>query len=168
MASRRDVLKKLGLGLTALTVTTGTAIQGQTVSAFASGQSLDNSPWWLLDPLRAGTDVGKGWRIFALGSIENGASILTLQHNEGHKANVHICSYEGDPKGLAHTEFLDLILMDGGCGDKPTDEHLGRVLLGIAKRIRTNELSLQQDLEELVQLQTHEERVLRYGAENLV
>jgi hypothetical protein len=168
MASRRDVLKKLGLGLTAITVTTGAAIQGSTCSAFASGSSLDGSPWWLLAPLTVGTVVGKGWQVSTLGSIENGASILTLQHKQGQTVNIHICAYDGDPKGLAHTEFLDLILMDGGCGDKPTDEHLGRVLMGIAKRIRKNELSLQQDLDALVQLQTHEERVLKYGAENLV
>jgi hypothetical protein len=168
MASRRDVLTKLGLGLTALTVTTGATIQGRTCSAFASGSSLDGSPWWLIAPLRAGTAVGKGWSVSELGNIEDGASILTLQSHQGQKVNIHICAYDGEPKGLAHTEFLDLILMDGGCGDKPTDEQLGRVLLGIAKRIRKNELSLQQNLDELVHLQTHEERILKYGAENLV
>ena len=168
MASRRNVLKQLGLGLTAVTVTGASVMKGQTYTAFASGGSFDGAPWWLLNPLTKGTSIGKGWRIVDLGAIEQGASVLVLQHRDGTVANVHICVHDGAPKGLAHTEFLDLVLMDGGSGDRPTNEHLGRVLLGIAKRIRKNELAVQQNLQELAFLQTHEERVIRYGAENLV
>ena len=168
MASRRDLLKQLGMGMTALTVTGTAAIKGPAFTAFAEEQSLAAAPWWLLAPLTTSTAVGKGWYIRTLGEITEGASILTLEHCDGDSKNVHICVHDGEPKGLAHTEFLDLILMDGGRGDKPTNENLGRVLLGIANRIRQNELVAQAEFGELARLQTHQERVEHYGAGNLV
>ena len=168
MASRRDVLKKLGIGMAAVTVGTAAASKAETLTAFAEGESLKNAPWWLLSPLTIGSSVGKGWKVKSLGSIEQGASILTLQNVDKREYNVHICVHDGMPKGLAYTEFLDLVLMDGGQGDRPTDEAFGRVLLGIAKRIRHNELESQESFDELARLETHSERVGRYGPENLV
>ena len=47
-----------------------------------------------------------------MGAVQNGAAILELKHRSGQRARVHICTYEGQPKGLAHTALFDLILMD--------------------------------------------------------
>jgi len=167
MTSRRDLLKKLGLGMTAVSVGTVTA-HGETLSAFVSGNSIDEAPWWLLAPLKLGSNVGKGWVISALKPVVDGASVLTLKHFDGVVYNVHICGHIGHTKGLAHTTLLDLVLMDGGQGDKRTNEALGRVLFGIAKRIHHNELETQAELDDIARLQTHDERVGRYGPENLV
>jgi hypothetical protein len=68
---------------------------------------------------------------------------------------------------LAHSELFDLVLMDGGQGDRATAEDLGRVLLGLAERVRRNELRLDGDLDALSRTLPHEERVLLYGPENL-
>lgn len=82
-------------------------------------------------------------------------------------ARVHLCHHQGDPKGLAHSDLIDLVLMDGGRGDRATDESLGRVLMGLAAHIRDNELSADGDLGALARMQPHSDRVLDYGPENL-
>ena len=82
MASRRDVLKQLGMGMTAMTITGAAAIKSSAFAAFADEASDQNAPWWLFAPLQEGTSVGKGWRIKKLGGIKEGASILSLEHCE--------------------------------------------------------------------------------------
>ena len=167
MTSRREILKKMSAGMALSVVATGVS-KSQAVAAFANGTSLDSAPWWLLSPLKEGSSVGKGWVLDSLGPIEQGAAILTLRHADGRFQNIHLCVHDGEPKGLAHTSLLDLVLMDGGQGDKPTDESLGRVLMGLAKRIEHNELAGVEDLTDLASLQTHAQRVERYGPENLI
>ena len=55
-------------------------------------------------------------------------------------ARVHICARGGQGAGLTHSHLLDFVLMDGGDGDKRTQENLGRVIMGLAKRVAKNEL----------------------------
>ena len=61
--------------------------------------------------------------------------------------------------------------MDGRTGDEPTPEELGKVVLGLAQRIHRNEL---QEVDWatvkglLGHLQTHSQRVERYGAAGLL
>ncbi|MCB9778818.1 MAG: hypothetical protein H6742_09665 [Alphaproteobacteria bacterium] len=178
MESRRKILKKIGLT---------TAAAGLAVSAAASarasaaplaaepgapeGQTPDavagTGPWWLLAPLKRGSHLGGGWFLAHLGAVRDGASVITLQHAEHGVARAHLCMRDGQPRGLAHTAMLDLVLMDGGQGDKATEESLGRVLLGLARVVADNELHADGDLRELARMQPHEQRVAAYGPENL-
>ena len=80
---------------------------------------------------------------------------------------IHICIYEGKPKGMAHTELFDLVLMDGGQGNKPTEETVGRVLLSLAEKMSENELDDDADLARVERMLTHGERVEVYGSESL-
>jgi hypothetical protein len=82
--------------------------------------------------------------------------------------SIHICAKGNEQRGIASSTLLDLILMDGRSGEEPTQEDLGRVVLGLAHRIQKNEMQLQADLSGLASLQSHEERVYRYGPENLI
>ncbi|MCK6502842.1 hypothetical protein L6R53_05495 [Myxococcota bacterium] len=181
MDSRRKVLQQIGLGTAVATVVVGTAAVGSSLPPAPGGAEASDAgrssappspqagagPWWLLAPLTRGSHVGAGWFVAHLGAVERGASVLTLQHRDGAVGRVHLCHRRGSPRGVAHTELLDLVLMDGGQGDKPTDESLGRVVMGLAAHIRSNELSSQGDLGELARMEPHDERLLAYGPESL-
>ena len=159
---RRDLLKTIGVGVAALTVS-----QRDSLQAFINKKSA-NSPWWLIAPLQVGSSVGKGWKVEAMGAVKQGACVLSLKHKSGEVTNIHICAKGEVQKGIASTTLLDLVVMDGRQGQEPTQEDVGRVVIGLAKRIQTNEMKLETDLSSLVSLQSHDERVYRYGPENLL
>lgn len=179
MDSRRKVLQQIGLGTAVATVVVGAASVGTGRPAPSAagapsaapggppGPQAGAGPWWLLSPLARGSHLGGGWFVAHLGAVERGASVLTLQHRDGAVGCVHLCHRQGSPRGVAHTELLDLVLMDGGQGDKPTDESLGRVVMGLAAHIRANELSSSGDLRELARMEPHDERLQTYGPETL-
>jgi hypothetical protein len=173
MQSRRDILKKLGAGAAAVTVVAGSSAsfkeaQATSLRAFAEGGSSE-APWPLLSPVRPGSSTGGGWIAQELSPVRNGASILTLSHHDGHTAEVHICARRGSATGVARTHLLDLVLMDGGQGAKPTDESLGRVLRTMAKRVAKNELAAMDSttLDSMARMLTHNERLALYGPETM-
>ncbi|MFT5679167.1 MAG: hypothetical protein ACI8RZ_000071 [Myxococcota bacterium] len=165
MNSRRDILKTAGLGAAALALTS--ASQHRSIAAFARGEDA-GAPWWLMAPLSAGSSIGGGWSLAGLSPVAAGASVLTVAHRDGRQTRVHLCTWSEAPRGVAHTALLDMVVMDGGQGDQPTEESLGRALRSLASRIRRNELDSGVDLAELARMQSHEERVARYGPESLV
>ncbi|MFT4979436.1 MAG: hypothetical protein ACI8S6_005346 [Myxococcota bacterium] len=172
MSSRRNLLKMMGLTAAATAVPVAAAAAGdladrRAVVAALTADGNSGQPWWLLSPLTVGASVGLGWQVAALSSVERGAAVLSLSHRDGRDANVHLCAHAGRPRGLAHTALFDLILMDGGQGDQPTDEGLGRALKNLSARIRRNEISDRADLRPLAHMMTHAERVELYGAETL-
>jgi len=154
--NRRQVLQGMGAA---------TALAGPG-AALASANEHGAGPWWLLSPLQPGDGVGFDWRLDRLETWDRGAWVLTLKRGS-ERARVHICYHDGAPRGVAHGELLDLILMDGGHGEKPTTESLGRVLRQLATQLRKNEL-LEGAEAELGALMTHAERVDRYGPESLI
>ena len=81
-----------------------------------------------------------------------------------------VCARGGSGSGLTHTNILDFVLMDGGDGDKRTQENLGRVIMGIAKRVSKNELEALDDeaMDAMSRMLTHEERMALFGPENLI
>jgi hypothetical protein len=173
MDSRRSVLKKLLAGTAAAAAVPGTAsaaIQAVQTSAAAAGISLPTgpAPWWLLAPVAVGTPLKYGWYVEGLSAVERGAAVLTLSHTNGRKARVHLCAHNGRPRGVAHTAMLDLVLMDGGSGSFRTDEKLGRVVLGLAERVRRNETASSGDLTPVARMMAHDERVRAFGPESLV
>jgi hypothetical protein len=169
MATRRELLRKIGVGVASTAAlgagTSAMIVHKATLEAFA--RPSKSAPWWLLQPLVQGDAIGLGWSLGSLGPVERGASVLELRHSTGQTARVHICTYEGKPKGLAHTELFDLVLMDGGQGNKPTEETVGRVLLSLAEKMSENELDEEADLTRVGRMLTHGERVDVYGSESL-
>ena len=146
--NRRDMIKSVALG-GALGAVSSQAI----ASTFKAEQAV-------LPP------IGLGWRLAALTNNDRGAWVVELLRGD-QLGRVHVCFHSGEPKGVGHTELLDLILMDGGDGRKDTDEHLGRVIRHMANIVRQNELREGADAE-LARLLTHAERVERFGPETLL
>ena len=74
------------------------------------------------------------WVLEDLEPVRRGAAVLVLRGPEG-VARVHIRRRTGAPRGVAWTHEIDL-LMNGGDGEDPTREGLGRVLRLLAAEAR--------------------------------
>jgi len=92
-------------------------------------------PWELLAPVTAGTYVGSGWSVAGMSPLNRGTAILFLARRSGETARVNICRRFGAPRGVAHTDSLDFLLMNGADGDRPTSEALGRAVKTVAMRV---------------------------------
>lgn len=181
MTTRRDVLKKLAVGTASAATVAGAGRAaadalapelvelGDAAAALLSqGFPQGPAPWWLLHPIGVGTVLGYGWYVVDLSGVAAGAAVLTVGHSTGRKVRVHLCAHDGRPKGVAHTRLVDLVLMDGSTGSQRTDERLGRVILGLAERIRRNEANPQGDLVPVARMMTHEARVGTFGPDTLL
>ena len=169
MSTRRQLLKRLGAS--AAVCSTGAFAVAQ-VSQFVEERTNPNPPWWLFSLKSEGKNLGRGWHLDSLSSVNRGASVLSLKKENGEQARVHICAHNGNPKGLTHTAFLDFILMDGGKGNQPTDEDLGCALIGLTRRVLIRELqmdtaNLHYAQKALSHLQTHQDRLILYKEEGL-
>ena len=103
----------------------------------------DPPPWELLQPLQRGAVVAHGWRLVDLTPVVNGACVVTLQNARGRTHRVHVCRNDGHPQGLVFTEHLDLVVMNGGEGDLPTDEGLAQAVAELAHVLAANEVDWQ-------------------------
>ena len=122
--------------------------------------STDNL-WPLLAPLAPGDLVGLGWRVVELCAVSHGGALLRLARAES-EARVHLCGYAGTPRGVAHSDGIDLVLMNRAEGASPTDEDLARVLNVLALLIRSNERAGAATSESLV---SHDARLAFYRAQ---
>ena len=102
-------------------------------SAHADGTA--EPPWALLAPFGPGSPLALGWSIESLSPIRGGAATLLLTHPERGRARIAIRRNSGAPLGIAHTDALDLLLMNGGSGGTRTDESAGRVLIALARAL---------------------------------
>ncbi len=119
------------------------------------GDDAGLGPVALLAPHALGSELGMGWTFRDLRAADRGAMLLTLERaTDGALARVHVCRNGGCPAGIASTDELDFLLMNGGRGDDASDEVLGRVLLRVANIARVNEAQVS-----LAGLLTHEERI---------
>lgn len=124
------------------------------------------APWQLLQPLAMGSVVAHGWRIADLSSVMDGSCVLTLQNERGRSHRVHLCRNDGSPQGLVYTDRLDLVVMNGGQGDLPTDEGLAQAVAEVAHVLALNEAKRQQE-PVVVALMPHSERLRLFAdAEN--
>ncbi len=89
-------------------------------------------PWALLAPFGEGSRLALDWSIESLSPIRGGAATLLLTHPERGRARIVIRRNGGAPLGVAHTDTLDFLLMNGGSGGTRTDESAGRVLVALA------------------------------------
>ena len=97
-------------------------------------------PWELLRPLESGAIVAHGWRVTDLTPVVDGACVVTLQNGRGRAHRVHLCRNDGRPQGLVFTGSIDLVVMNGGQGDLPTDEGLAQAVAELAHVVAANEV----------------------------
>jgi hypothetical protein len=96
-------------------------------------------PWDLLRPLALGAAVSNGWRVAGLTGVVDGSCVLTLQNERGRSHRIHLCRNDGSPQGLVYTKQLDLVVMNGGQGDLPTEEGLAQAVAEVAHVLAANE-----------------------------
>ncbi len=97
------------------------------------------APWELVRPLAMGAMVAHGWRVAGLTGVADGSCVLTLENERGRSHRVHICRNDGTPRGLVYTDRFDLVAMNGGQGDLPTEETFGLAVAEVAHVIAGNE-----------------------------
>ena len=103
-------------------------------------------PWKVLAPFAPGAPLGRGWVIESLGPVDQGRATLVLQHPHNGVARVVVCPNVGAPRGIAHTELLDFMLMNDGAGSTPTESSLAAVLVALAARLRPTGMSKEEVL----------------------
>lgn len=96
-------------------------------------------PWELLKPLAKGAKVVHGWRVSELSPVVDGSFVVTLENERGRAHRVHVCRNDGRPAGLVYTQHLDLVVMNGGRGDLPTEEGLAQAVAEVAHVLAANE-----------------------------
>ena len=119
--------------------------------------------WDLVRPLQMGSTVVPGWTVAGLTGVVYGSCVLTLQNEQGRAYRVHLCRNDGTPQGLVYTKRFDLVVMNGGQGDLPTDEGLARAVAEVAHVLATNEPSAGEPV--VTALLPHAERVQRFAAD---
>lgn len=118
-------------------------------------------PWELLKPLVVGSVVARGWRLAALSPVEEGACVVTLRNARGRSHRIHVCGNDGNPQGIVYTRRVDLVVMNEGHGDLPTEEHLAQAVAALAHVIAANEAKVPAQVAELL---PHGERLRRFAA----
>jgi hypothetical protein len=120
------------------------------------------APWELVSPLGAGAVVAPAWRLADLSPVQDGACVVTLENERGRAHRVHLCRNDGTPQGIAHTRRLDLVMMNAGHGDLPTEESLAQAVAGLAHVVAANEGTMPGHV--LAALLPHAERVRRFAS----
>jgi len=103
------------------------------------GPVASEPPWPLLAPFGAGVALGLGWVLESLSPVRNGAATMVLRHARDGIARVTIRRNCGAPRGVAYTDQLDFMLMNGGGGTARTDAVIERVLAHLADKLRRKE-----------------------------
>ena len=108
-----------------------------------------------------GSEAAHGWRVAELTGVVDGTCVLTLRNERGRTHRVHLCRNAGRPQGLVYTERFDLVVMNGGQGDLPTEEGLAQAVAEVSHVLAANEHDWRK--EPLVAaLLPQEERVRRF------
>ena len=129
------------------------AAQPETASAQA--------PWEILAPLTMGAAVAHGWRVAGLTGAVDGTCVLTLENARGRSHRIHMCRNAGRPQGVVYTEQFDLVVMNGGQGDLPTDEGFAQAVAQVAHVLSANEN--RRGAAVVASLMPHEERLRRFA-----
>ncbi len=178
MLSRRELIGKAAVGAgAALTVgaawkgtasaRTGHDAMGDPASApaarddAAAGKDVVSGPppWALLKPLAAGAALAHGWSVVELGPVQDGASVVTIRNGRGRAHRIHLCRNDGKPQGIIHTRGIDLVVMNEGHGDLPTEEGLAQAVAALAHAVAANEAGA-----DLAALLPHAERMRRFAS----
>jgi hypothetical protein len=116
----------------------------------------------LLSPLAAGSEVAHGWRLADLGPVRDGVCVVTLRNASGRAHRIHVCRNDGNPQGLVYTRRVDLVVMNEGHGDLPTEENLAQAVAELAHVVAANEARLPEHV--VAALLPHAERLRRFAA----
>lgn len=164
MLSRRDLVGRLAAGTAAAVCVTGMKGVSLAATRRESGLRADEErdsapvegaqivvdaetpataqvppPWELISPLAAGSVVANGWSVSGLTGVVDGSCVLTLQNERGREHRIHVCRNEGSPEGLVFTDRFDLVVMNGGRGDLPTEEGFAQAVAEVARVLAKNE-----------------------------
>ena len=123
---------------------------------------MSPAPWELVAPLGVGAEGAYGWRLVDLTPVRDGSAVATLQNQRGRSHRVHLCRNDGSPQGVVYTRRVDLVVMNQGYGDLPTEEHLGQAVAALAQAVAANEATLPADV--FAELLPHAARVTRFAA----
>ena len=118
-------------------------------------------PWELVAPFAAGAEVAHGWRLVDMTPVRHGSTVVTFENARGRAHRVHLCRNDGSPQGLVHTRRVDLVVMNEGYGELPTEEHFGQAVAALAHAIAKNEATVADGV--FAGLVSHAERVRRYA-----
>jgi len=165
MLSRRSLIGKLAAGA-AVSAVWSVGVARNEADASTGAVSHDAlapaptapPPWELLRPFALGAVVAHGWRVAELSPVVDGACVLTLRNERGRAQRIHLCGNDGQPQGLVHTGRLDLVVMNGGQGDLPTEEGLAQAIAAVAAALAANEHAPQ-----VAALLPHAERLRRFA-----
>jgi hypothetical protein len=119
-------------------------------------------PWELLRPLAIGSKVAHGWSVAGLTGVVDGVCVLTLRNARGRTHRIHLCRNSGQPQGFVYTKRFDLLVMNGGAGDLPTEEGLAQAVAEIAHVLAANE-RYRQKATLVAELLPQTERVRRFS-----
>jgi hypothetical protein len=119
-------------------------------------------PWELVRPLAAGSVLAHGWQLVGLSPVQNGSCVATLQNARGRAHRVHLCRNDGTPQGIVYTRRVDLVVMNEGYRDLPTEERLAQAVAELAHAVAANEAKAPDQL--FADLLPHSERVQRFAA----
>jgi hypothetical protein len=184
MLSRRDLIGKAAVGAAAALAVgaSGTAAVAATRSLGgatdgppraredldAPAQPTDSAsaiappPWALVAPFGAGAVVAHDWRLVDLTPVRDGSAVATLQNPRGRTHRIHFCRNDGSPQGLVYTRFVDLVVMNQGYGELPTEEHFGQAVAALAHAVAANEAAMADEV--VASLLPHAERMQRFAA----
>jgi hypothetical protein len=115
-----------------------------------------------VSPLVAGAGLAHGWRLAELGPVRDGSCVVTLQNARGRARRIHLCRNDGTPRGLVYTRRVDLVVMNEGAGDLPTEETLAQAVAALAHVVAANEGTAPDGL--FTALLPHAEREQRFAA----
>jgi hypothetical protein len=182
MLSRRDLIAKAAVGAAAAVAVggvVGTAVAAtrplRTATDDPTGDRDEEhaataatasapAPWALVAPFGAGAEVAYGWRLVDLTPVQDGSAVATLQNARGRAHRVHLCANDGTPQGLVYTRRVDLVVMNGGYGELPTEEHFGQAVAALAHAVAANEARGADEV--FAALLPHAARVARFAAAN--
>ena len=95
-------------------------------------------PWGLLAPFAQGSPLGHGWILEAMTPVSAGAVEILLRSASRGIARVTVRRNGGKAVGIAHTEQLDFMLMNGGGGAAQTEDSIEQALMRMAETLRRN------------------------------
>lgn len=120
------------------------------------------APWALVAPYRAGAVIAHGWRLADLTAVRDGAAVVTLRNARGRAHRIHLCRNDGRPQGVVWTRRVDLVVMNEGYGELPTEEHFGQAVAALARAVAAHEATMPAEV--FAALLPHAERVQRFAA----
>jgi hypothetical protein len=137
-------------------------VEKEAVPAVESLAASSPPPWDLVSPLVAGSALAHGWRLANLGPVQNGSCVATLKNARGRSHRIHLCGNDGTPQGIVYTRRVDLVVMNEGYGDLPTEERFAQAVAELAHVVAANERTAPAEM--FAEFLPHRERVQRFAA----